>query len=87
MISYEKQKPATDTWKYVWNLIKEIHGTGHVQVGLRHVVERLFGERFLTDGQLVEGQFVKVALHEVYTILQWRREEKYNTFIDEFFFI
>ena len=39
-------------------------------------MERLFVESPFTDLQLVEGQRVKVALHEVYKILHW----KTNTF-------
>ena len=31
------------------------------------MVERLWVDRLLTDGQLVEGHNIEVALHQVYT--------------------
>ena len=39
------------------------------QTSLQFMVERLFVERLFTYGQLIEGHYVKVSLHEVYKIL------------------
>ena len=44
-------------------------GLCEAHTGLRLMIESLF-----TDGQLIEGQYVEITKFKVYKVLYWKRE-------------